>query len=141
MPMALQANLHYTKRVKEMMDRQFRVVPAGAGIDEVTMDDEDVTWFVAADAGQIAGLASKEDVLRARQSSRGGSTVGDIIIKEYVLVEQNAALFDLMVMMRSSEASVALVLEGSHPIPDRVRGIITSEKIGLSMCQAMDMFT
>jgi CIC family chloride channel protein len=142
MPAALQANLPYTKRVKELMDRQFRIVSAGTTINEIVSDEDhaEVSWFLAEDSERIVGLARNEAVLEARDSSKGGIPMAEIISKDYLLVEENAALFDLMVMMRSSDTSVALVLDGSDPTPDHVRGVITIEKIGDLMCQAVDLF-
>ena len=143
MPVALQANLHYTKRIKELMDRQFKILPEGARIYEVVTDEDlaNVSWFLAEDSGRIVGLARNEAVFEARDSSKGGISMAQILSKDYLLVGENTALFDLTAMMRASDSTVALVLAGLDPTPDNVRGVITKEKIGDSMCEAVDMFT
>ena len=66
MPEALQANLHYIKQVKEVMDTRFRIVPAGARIDKAMPDKElaEVSWLLAEESHRIVGLARKEDVLQ-----------------------------------------------------------------------------
>jgi CIC family chloride channel protein len=143
MPEALQVNLHYIKRVKEVMDIRFRILPAATRISEIMPDKEwaEVSWVLAEESHQIVGLARKEDVLKSRQPADGPTTLTEIMNKDYILVGENESLFDLIARMGCSHASVALVLADSDPSPDNVRGIITNEKIGESMCQTVDIFS
>jgi CIC family chloride channel protein len=141
MPEALQVNLHYIKRAKEVMDSRFRIVPSGARID-VMPDKElaEVSWLLAEESHQIVGLARKEDVLQARQPANAPVTMREVMKKDYILVGENEALFDLIARMGASHSSVALVLADSDLSPDNVRGVITNEKLGETMCQACDIF-
>jgi chloride channel protein, CIC family len=143
MPEALQVNLHYIKRVKEVMDTRFRILPAGTRINEIMPDKEwaEVSWVLAEESHQIVGLARKEDVLKSRQPADGPTTLTEVMNKDYILVGENDSLFDLIARMGGSHASMALVLADSDPSPDNVRGIITNEKIGESMCQTVDIFS
>jgi CIC family chloride channel protein len=142
MPEALQVNLHYIKRVKEVMDTRFRILPAGTRISEIMSDKEwaEGSWLLAEESHQIVGLARKEDVMQARQPADGQATLAEIMNKDFILVGENDSLFDLIARMGYSHASIALVLAGSNPSPGNVRGVITNENIGESMCQTVDMF-
>jgi CIC family chloride channel protein len=140
---ACQVNVRYVKRAREVMDTQFRILPADTRIDEIGADEKpsEVSWFLAEDSGQIVGLAGREDVFRARTSSKDPPTMAEITNRDYLLVGEDAALFDLVTRLRSSHTSVALVLAGSEPTPDKVKGVITAEKIIESVLEGMDMFS
>ncbi len=142
MPESLQANLHYIKQVKEVMDTRFRIVPAGARIDKTMPDKEleEVSWLLAEESHQIVGLARKEDAFQARQPGNAPVTLREVMNQDYIFGGENEALFDLIGRMGACHSSTALVLADSDPSPDNVRGVITNEKLGETMCQAIGIF-
>lgn len=142
MPEALQANLHYIKQVKEVMDTRFRIVPAGARIDKAMPDKElaEVSWLLAEESHRIVGLARKEDVLQARQPGNAPVTLSEVMNKDYILGVENEALFDLIGRMGACHTPTALVLADWEASADKVRGVITNEKLGETMCQAIGIF-
>jgi CIC family chloride channel protein len=140
---ACQVNVRYMKRAKEVMDTRFRILPARTRIDEIVPDENlaEVSWFLAEDSHQIAGLARREDVFQAKQSQRDLLTMAEITNREYLVVGEDVALLDLITRLRSSHSSVALVVAGSKPTPDKVKGVITSEKVIESILEGIDMFS
>jgi CIC family chloride channel protein len=140
---ACQVNVGYMKRAREVMDKRFRIVPANTGITEIVADEKpaEVPWFLAEDSRRIVGLAKREDIVRAKQSSKTPVTLVEIANRDFLLVEEESSLFDLITRLRSSHSSVALVLAGSAPAPDKVKGVITSETIIESVLEGLDLFS
>jgi CIC family chloride channel protein len=140
---ACQVNVGYMKRAREVMDKRFRIVPANTGITEIVANEKpaEVLWFLAEESRRIVGLAKREDIVRAMQSSKTPVTMGEIANRDFLLVEEESSLFDLITRLRSSRRSVALVLAGSVPSPDKVRGVITSETIIESVLEGLDLFS
>jgi CIC family chloride channel protein len=140
---ACQVNVGYMKRANEVMDTRFRILPAGMRINEIVADENsaEASWFLAEDSHRIVGLARREDILRATQSPKSSLTMAEIMNRDYLLTREDAALFDLVTRLRSAHKPVALVLAGSVPAPDKVKGVITSEKIIESVLEGVDMFS
>jgi CIC family chloride channel protein len=140
---ACQVNVGYVKRVSEVMDKRFKILPAHTRVSEIVADEKpaEVSWFLAEDSHRIVGLAKMEDVVREKQSSKTPVTMADIANSDFLLVDEESSLFDLITRLRSSHKSVALVSAGAAPAPDKVKGVITSETIIETVLEGVDLFS
>jgi CIC family chloride channel protein len=146
MPQSLQVNLQHLNQARGVMDSNFISVPASCPVKECAQKlpaQGASPWFLVQDSNEVIGFVTKEVLaVEVLHSSAGALTMGQIANRAYVIVEEDMRLFDAMARMRVRRASAALVIskEGGR-LPERVKGIITKEKIADSLAEAIDLFS
>jgi CIC family chloride channel protein len=146
MPDALQTNLYFVRRAKELMDTHFRTVPAGTTLDAFTRQTlpkhKAVLNFLVKDGTRIVGLVTRDAALIAWEQLEKNTTLGQIARKDYLLVTENATALQVLARMRSNQAFFALVMRNgkSASVAD-VEGLIMKERLTDSVAEATDLFS
>lgn len=144
MPEALQTNFHQLRRAGEVMDPSVQSISASASLMEFAMAAAATTgstWFLVKNADGVVGLASSDMALRAFDEPEADVTVGELALRRYVTVMENATVADVAARLRVTGSAVALVTrDGSVTAADGVRGVITREHLADAMSQAADLF-
>jgi CIC family chloride channel protein len=144
-PESLQANFQQLKRARDVMDSHVRALSASRTLGEfarIVQVEKDVSWFLVGEANSIIGVIAKDAAIDAADPSRSALTLGEIADKNYVVVPEEAMLFDVIDRMRSHQASVALVTMKSTPLSvESVKGLITKGHIGDIVVQALELFS
>jgi CIC family chloride channel protein len=146
MPDALQTNLYFLRRAKELMDTQFRTVPAGTTLDVFTRQTlpkhKAISNFLVEDGARIVGLVTRDAALVTWEQSEKNITLGEIARKDYLLVAENATALQVLARMRSSQAFFALVVRnGESASAAEVEGLIMKERLTDSVAEATDLFS
>jgi CIC family chloride channel protein len=143
LPEALYKNYPYTRRAAELMETNIQEIPAQSTLeDHLKMDSHGkrVSWLLTNDAKQVVGIIPEDAPLDVLARHMPTATLGEIARKDFILVSEDAALFDVMDLMNKHHASVALVTRtGGSASADNVRGLITHRQIADCVTQATDV--
>ncbi|HET6370074.1 MAG TPA: chloride channel protein [Nitrospiria bacterium] len=139
-PDALQASVHQLWRAREVMQTGIAAIPAATTLDELVRilpERPDVRWFLAVDSKGIVAV-----VERGMAASGEAATLAASGGKDFIIVGQDAPLSGVMQRMSARRASIALVSNGTEAEMGReVVGVITKERIGEIMVEAVDLFS
>jgi len=145
MPEALQANIHFVHRAREIMDLRFGKVAAERSLADFaekirTLPDVD-TYLVVEDE-QIIGFAFRDDALGAAGKKPDAVTVGDIAERKFLSVPEDTTLLNLMEDLRKSGARLVLVVRtGDAPAADSVSGWIPKDRVLDFVAEVSEMFS
>jgi CIC family chloride channel protein len=143
-PEALQANLHQLKRAREVMESQLVAVPASSSLDEfvrIISDKTAISYFLVEDYKKVIGVITKESVLEAFVHNDKTVSVREITKENYITVDEETTLFDVIAKMRYKQAPFALVTSNSGNVSvDNVKGLITKQQIADAIIRSIDMF-
>ncbi|MFZ0431037.1 MAG: chloride channel protein [Acidobacteriota bacterium] len=144
-PEALQANLHYLQRARQVMDSEFGIADAATRLPEARdtlFSRSDAANFVVRDGERIAGVLTKDKLFKALTSPGEGITLGEIADQNYLTVSADTRLFTVIARMRTQGTLLALVAdEGRRGTVDSVKGFITNERLVSSMVQDTELFS
>ncbi len=146
-PDGLHTSPHYVKRARELMQPDFCIEPATAPIDRYArmLSEQPVPSCVLVtdpDGVRIAGFVPGVAALRALAGKEQGLTLGQLATRRFVVVQESDSLFDVIARMHALGATVALVTDGAPPLSaDRVKGVITRERLADAMVDAADLFS
>ena len=92
--------------------------------------------------GHIVGvLRVNTDLRRAVGAAGSEVTLGELASRNFTIVREDAAMFDVIVRMRRKSASMALVLPvGNSEHPRRILGVITSEHIADNVAASISLY-
>lgn len=145
MPEALQTDFHHLKRAQDVMETHFGVVPASSTLDkfaQIVSEQTAISCFLVEDLNGVTGVITKDAALGALGQSGKTVTLGEIANKDYVTVPEDTTLFEVIARMRSSRASLALVIRGEGAVSaNNVAGLITKEQIADAMVEAVELFS
>jgi CIC family chloride channel protein len=144
MPEALQTNFHQLRRAAHVMEAHFGSVPAESSLKvfaRAALADSTRTWYLVTRDGRVTGLATKDMALQAFGDSGGGATVGDVALRQYVMVTETATVADVAGRLRATGSVVALVTRNVGAIAaSDVTGVITRYQLGDAVSEAADLF-
>lgn len=145
MPEALQTNMHFLKRAKEMMEIRFATVPASQRLEEfmpTLLQQTPLSQLLVEDGHRVVGFITKEAALESAKQPGKTSTLGEMASKNYVIVSEETTLFEVINRMRSTNAAIALVLpDGQVASAEHIEGVITKEDVADSMVAAVELFS
>lgn len=106
-------------------------------------EKKDVHAFLVEDFnGEILGVVLKDALIEILGDSGGTPTLEAATNKGYVTVSEETTLFAIAEKMRSRNASIALVTDGSAKAQAcKVKGFITRQQIGGAIVEASDFFS
>ncbi|MEJ2261837.1 MAG: chloride channel protein [Anaerolineales bacterium] len=144
MPESLQADYHYMRRARDIMETPANVISPNYPLDKFVRersDQDSISYYVVADDAGIQGVISNYTALKALSRSDDPLTVEDVASKNYIAVTENTTMFDVLTRMRANVASVALVTDRSQPTScSDVKGLISKEVIAKSTEEALELF-
>lgn len=140
-PDALHADMQFSRRAENIMNRQFRVIPKTAPLPAFrdVPSARAPVFIVTDDSGKIVGVIT--DGLMSSDALTKGVTSGDVACKNYVTVTKDTSLQDVMAKMKGSNASAVLVTskDGQFAASD-VLGVITRSDIVEMFAADMELF-
>jgi CIC family chloride channel protein len=145
-PQGLQANFQQLRRARELMDTHFMTVPASMPLRELirigSQKKDALGFLVKGLNGETLGTVSKDTLIEFLGESSESTTLEEVANKRYVTVLEEATLFVIAEKMRSHNASIALVTDGSGIAQaSTVKGLITRQQIGGAIVEANDFFS
>jgi CIC family chloride channel protein len=144
-PEALQTNIHYLRRAKELMERRINIVEASCTIDTlsgIALEYRTVPFYLVRDKGAILGIVTSESALETLGEKGGGATLGEIADRNFIRVAEDTTFFEILVRMRREKTSLALVLRDvRRDSPEGVLGVITSSQILEAVEGSIDLFS
>jgi chloride channel protein, CIC family len=141
-PEALHANLLMVRRASEVMVRDVILLPAETGFDAmlrqlkqydglkhaVITGGSHIIGYVCVDGGLHRGL--KEWV--------SDVTLHDIAQLNFIIVQEDDVVFNIITRMARCEASIAIVLKDrAQPLASNITGIISKEQIADSVAESI----
>lgn len=147
-PKALHTNMFLVRRAREVMERNFLVVPAETAFDDflrrpehqggmrsiIVVHKERILGVVRVNAGLRLGIAEIEK----------GVTLGDVAQRNFTLVREDDVAFDVIHRLWRRHAVMALVISAERrprvPRPGDVLGVITKEHVADAVAGSLQFY-
>jgi len=139
-PKALHANMFLVRAAKDVMERNFVLVPAEMRLDSFLRQPEHhdgMRHVIITHRDKIMGVIRINTGLRsavAETETETGVTFGDVARRDFTIVRENDVAFDMIVRLWRRNGVMAVVVHqnapGFHvPRPADVIGVITKEHV------------
>ena len=137
-PKALHANMFLVRAAKDVMERDFVLVPAETRLDAFLRLPEHsagMRHVIITHGNHIAGVVRINAGLRTGIAElETGITFGDVARRDFTIVRENDVAFDVIVRLWRKNGAMAVVVHqdspGFHvPRPADVIGVITKEHV------------
>ena len=142
-PASLQANLHYLRPAKDIMDRRFITLPADvdawpcAGVDH-----PHVHWFLFEGPEGVVGVLTRDGAVRPLDEQAKPFELTDLADRRFIFVGEDARLLQVMNRMRAAGAVAALVTANPNASAAAdVRGVIGKPQIADAVVSGMELFS
>ncbi len=142
MPQALQANAHMVHHVGDIAMGDVAVADADAPASSLDLSEQpDAPSCVVVTAGdEIAGVVPRTWALAHPGALRRG-TLGEVARRDYIVIPEEATIFDLMAALQKAGGSVAVVTaEASAGGALQIRGVVTKEHLAEALAEGMELF-
>ncbi|HEY3910416.1 MAG TPA: chloride channel protein [Stellaceae bacterium] len=148
-PKALQANMFLVRKAKEVMERDFLVVPAELSLNAFLRQPDHsgaMRHVVVIKGDRILGVVRINTALRQRLAETGADIAfGDVATRDFTLVREDDVAFDVIRRMWRRQVIMALVVpsEGRRfrlPRPADVRGVITKEHVADAVAGSIQVY-
>ncbi len=146
-PKALHANMFLVRHAHEVMDTGVLVLPAEASFDEFLREHEAegrLRHVVVTQSGHIVGVIRVNTGLRrGLTGAHTGVTLGDVASREFVIVHDEAVVFDIIERMWRNDSLMAVVVRGNGRAAStsgEVIGVITKEHVADSVANSMKVY-
>ncbi|MGA4684257.1 MULTISPECIES: CBS domain-containing protein [Micromonospora] len=108
-------------RVSDVMTRQVVYLPAETPLDEAArvMKESDIGDVVVTDGATLAGMLTDRDIVVravAERADPGTTTIGSIITREVVMIEQNCTANEAASLMRERNIRRVLVCDNERKL-------------------------
>ncbi|MFI7435332.1 CBS domain-containing protein [Micromonospora haikouensis] len=108
-------------RVSDVMTRQVVYLPAETPLDEAArvMKEADIGDVVVTDGASLAGMLTDRDIVVravAERSDPATTTIGSVITREVVMIEQHATAGEAASLMRERGIRRILVCDGERKL-------------------------
>lgn len=144
-PKALHANLFLVKSAAEIMERNVMVLDAAASFADFvaqTAPPAGLQHVVLRRGGAIVGWLRVDTGLRRAVAAVAGATqLGELAYRNFVLVPENEAVFDVITLMTAREAAIAIVVgRATDAVPPPVLGVITKEHVADAVAGSVQIY-
>ncbi|HEX4767389.1 MAG TPA: chloride channel protein [Lichenihabitans sp.] len=148
-PRGLHANMFLVQKAKDVMETDVPIVPAETRLDEFLHRPEHrgaIRHVVVVRDGRISGVLRINTRIRHQLAqSDTGVTLGEVAQKNFTIVRETAAVFDVITRMSRRGAAMALVVatNGGRVAarPGQIVGIITREHIADSVAKTVEIYS
>ena len=108
-------------RVSDVMTRQVVYLPAETPLDEAArvMKESDIGDVVVTGGATLAGMLTDRDIVVravAERADPGSTTIGSIITREVVMIEQNCTANEAAALMRERNIRRVLVCDNERKL-------------------------
>jgi CIC family chloride channel protein len=144
-PKARHANMFLVRHAGEVMDKDIIVASADSGFDELLArpdNDGRLRHVVVADGGHIFGVMRVNTALRPASSGvQPGIALRDLASRNFTIVREEEAVFDVIRRIWRKNATMALVTRGRGvPRAADVLGVITKEHVADSVASSIEVY-
>jgi CIC family chloride channel protein len=144
-PRGLQANLFLVRSARDVMTSDVAVLDAAttfAALMQASEGASGLRHVVVTRRSHIVGvLRINTDLRRAVGASGSDVTLGELAQRNFTVVREDAAIFDVIRRMRRKDAATALVIpRAGFPEADRILGVITKEHIADSVANSIGLY-
>jgi CIC family chloride channel protein len=144
-PQALHANMFLVRRAKEVMDEDVLVASADDSFDDFLRRPEHegrMRHVVVTNKGRLFGVIRVNTGLRrGLEGANTGVTLGEVANRNFIVVGENEAVFDVIGRIWRKNAVMALVVSGAGvPRGEDVLGVITKEHVADSVAASVEIY-
>ena len=144
----LHANMFLVQSAKDVMETDVLIVPAETRLDEFLLRPENngaIRHLVVTHEGRISGVLRVNTGMRHQLAkAEAAVTMADVARKDFTIVRERDAVFDVITRMSKRDVGMALVLaaeaDGGVPRPRHIRGIITKEHVADSVARTVSIY-
>ncbi len=124
------------------------IVPAEMHLDEFLLQPENkgaIRHVVVTRGNRISGVLRINTGIRQQLAhTQTGVTLGDVARKDYTIVQEGDAVFDVIRRMSRRGVTMALVVDVPNkraiPRPKHIRGVITKEHVADSVAKTVSIY-
>jgi CIC family chloride channel protein len=144
-PRGLHANLFLVRSARDVMLRDVAILDEAttfAALLQMSESAGGLRHVVVTRHNHIAGVLRVNTDLRGAVGATGSAvTLGELARRNFTVVREDAAVFDVIRRMRRKNAAMALVIPlAGHPEASRVLGVITKEHIADSVANSIGLY-
>jgi CIC family chloride channel protein len=141
-PKAMHANMFLIRQAREVMEKDFQLLPRDTGFDEflrIPVRDGGLRHIVVTDGERIAGTLRVNTSLRhGLEGAYTGVSVGSVASETFTIAHENDIMFDVIQRFWRKSASMIIVVRGTGvPRASDVTGVITKEHIADSVAESV----
>jgi CIC family chloride channel protein len=145
-PKALHANMFLVRAAKDVMERDFLLLPAQLGLDAFLRQPEHrgaMRHVVVTEGNRVAGVVRINTALRAGVDT--GITLGDVARRDFTLVREADVAFDVIQRLWRKGGVMALVVRAGAarfhvPRPADIIGVITKEHVADAIAGGIQVY-
>ncbi len=143
-PLALQANFHYHRRARDIMDTNVVTVSPSTPLAHFlrsVREMDTARHFLVGSPDRVFGVISRDRALEAVAGTEPCRTPLDLVRRDYIVVNEDDIFFDVLSRMHRAHVPLALVkTHSADPARGTVLGIITKDEVADSLESAVDLF-
>jgi CIC family chloride channel protein len=147
-PRGLHANMFLVQSATDVMEKDVPILPAETLLDEFLLRPENrsvIRHIVVTREGRIFGvLRVNTRIRRPLAEVQSGVTLGEVAQKNFTIVRESEAMFDVITRMSRRDATMALVVSAqagkAAPRPAHILGIITKEHVADSVAKTVNIY-
>jgi CIC family chloride channel protein len=147
-PRGLHANMFLVQKAKDVMETDVPILADDARLDEFLLRPENkgaLRHVVVVKGGRIFGVLRVNTRIRQQLArEQTGVTLGDVAQKNFTIVRESTAMFDVITRMSRHAAAMALVISAqagrAAPRPRDIRGVITKEHVADSVAKTVKIY-
>jgi CIC family chloride channel protein len=147
-PRGLHANMFLVQNAKDVMETDVPIVPAEMSLDEFLLQPENkgaIRHVVVTRSNRISGVLRINTGIRQQLArAQTGVTMGDVARKDFTIVQESDAVFDIIRRMSRRGVMMALVVDLPNkrtiPRPSQIRGVITKEHVADSVAKTISIY-
>ena len=147
-PRGLHANMFLVQSAKDVMETDVPIVPAEMHLDEFLLQPENkgaIRHVVVTRGNRISGVLRINTGIRQQLArTQTGVTLGDVARRDFTIVQEGDAVFDVIRRMSRRGVTMALVVDAPNkrtiPRPQQIRGVITKEHVADSVAKTVSIY-
>jgi CIC family chloride channel protein len=144
MPDALRADLSELRSIKGMMETRIVWLPATTTLRALSLivaEHSDLEHFLVERDGKIFGFVSADKALSAWGSVGDKVTLDQIASRDFIMVQENITVFNLLSRMHAEEVSMAVVVKSPLSMSvDNIIGLVCRRQIADAMTEVVAFF-
>ncbi len=147
-PRGLHANMFLVQSARDVMETDAPILPADTQLDEFLLRPENkgaIRHVVVTRDGRIFGVLRINTRIRSPLAqAQSGVTLGAVAQKNFTIVREGEAMFDVITRMSRKDATMALVVSAqagkATPRPAHILGVITKEHVADSVARSVNIY-
>ena len=133
---------------KDVMETDVPILPAEMSLDEFLLLPENkgaIRHVVVKRGNRISGVLRINTGIRQQLArTQTGVTLGEAARKDFTIVQEGDAVFDVIRRMTRRGVTMALVVDVPNkrtiPRPEQIRGVITKEHVADSVAKTVSIY-